>query len=248
MCYRTQHRRGCCALLTGMDDVLRAVRSSISMRGEVAEGVTICDISKSGAALTFPPGLADPHQLAVLKELKDELVGHEGAKAAALRAGVIEELLKILDAANGLTYEAALLQAMGLLAILSSSREDVFTAHSSRIVAHVARALKFPVERIRATALRALCLLSVRLIPQSNEGLSWPENEKAESASTALGKVSAHILREVADERGWSMVLRTLGAESLAALTRDAKLARYLLPAIVLTGTDLLWPLLPTVR
>ncbi|CAN0249595.1 unnamed protein product, partial [Laminaria digitata] len=66
--------------------------------------------------------------LSTLRRLRDTLVGDEEAKASALDLGIVEDLLSLLDTAaaaaaagGGDTYEPALLQAVGLFSILSSS-------------------------------------------------------------------------------------------------------------------------------
>ena len=221
--------------------------------------------------------------LSTLRQLRDSLVGDEKAKASALEAGVVEDLLTLLDAAAaaaaaaaagagaGDEYEKILLEAIGVLSILtpsaSRSGAEAHLAHNSssgpRIAQHIARALEYPSERLTATALRAITSLfcSHAAVPRfagSGHGAAGGEGRHyccftadtlsgvvVPSSLMLMREVSARILNEVTTGDSWTESVEILGVEALAALARDGDLARSLVPGVCSTGATLLGPILP---
>lgn len=190
-------------------------------------------------------------QLAILKDLKNLLVGNNKAKTAALRLGIVGEILSFLDAAaRDHALESALLQALGLLAILSSSSsaEIPLAPYGARIVGYIKRALEYPSEKIVSISLRVLSSLCTCLIPTAK----WPAvkggQEVDASFSPLLSKVSVRILGEITCKVGkssWTPSLRTLGVQALAVTTREKEIAKALFPMVVSSGIFLLRPILP---
>lgn len=232
-----------------MEGILRAVHPAWSGSSAVGQ-----EPGLRGDAQKYCYASSDDvkQQLATIREIKDVLVGNEEAKAAALRLGVVDEVLTCLDAAAAVGHacpELALLQqqAMGLLAVLgsSSSAQAAVAAAGTRIVGHITRALRHPSERMTALTLRAFGSLSACLVSRAISSPADAGEGETLSTSALLSEVSAKIVDEVTSGESWSSGLRTLGVEALAAVTRDEELAKTLVPAVVLTGTALLRPLLP---
>lgn len=201
----------------------------------------------------------------LIAALKNALVGDETSKILALRLGIVEELLKILDSAEleegdtssdgedddggencgGLAtgyLDDITLHAMGLFAILAPLEvaRDAFAMSGAQIIAHIARALRTPSEKVRSTALRAMTGMCQGIIPLAESSFAltklWGVPGLLEVAQLVLEDVSGTT---------WSPTLRVLGSEMLASITRDAMIAKNLASSVVSTATSLLRPILP---
>lgn len=197
----------------------------------------------------------------LLRELKNGLVGNEQAKETALKLGVVEGLLSVLDQSEATVSRSGsscsesnhdvCLHVFGLLGILTRSACGTFSTLGGRIVPHVARTMAScsdtvdegysddGSERLRSTALRCLNALcaSIVLPTEPSFALSglW-------GTSTLFG-LAQRIVEDIA-HGSWSPALRTLSVTTLAVITRDRELARMLGPSVASTGILLLRPVL----
>lgn len=210
----------------------------------------------------------------VLRALKNAIVGNDEAKAVALRLGVVEDILRVLDEAESNKRSTAAtaavmgtrpahdqnycedvtLHSMGLFAVLASpiAAGGALSASSgARIIEHVARALNARSGTAGDRPSQNIASTALRALNAMFASIAPPTEPSLALTSlggrvvAVIGEVAQHVLESVVCGGASTPALHTLGVEVLATMTRDREIARSLGPSVVSTGTAFLLPVLP---